>query len=30
LEDGDWRHTNVLDAFFWTLQPVPTPTVVAP
>lgn len=30
LEDGDWRHANVLDAFFWTLQPAPTPTAVAP
>jgi hypothetical protein len=30
LEDGDWRHTSVLDAFFWTLQPAPTPAAVSP
>jgi hypothetical protein len=28
-EDGDWRHANVLDAFFWTLVPTPTPSAAS-
>lgn len=29
LEGGDWRHANAMDAFFWRLQPVPTPAAAS-
>ncbi len=29
IEDGDWRHANVLDAFYWTLIPTATPSAAS-